>query len=452
MRISLDFGSLVTALLCTAVFSMDSYSAAEHGFVTNARTSEVELPYSNNRVGYQVAQMKVEEKVSQHEIRVSQTKELLRSFGDKAPEVSTGESKKPVRLYDRCAPAVTLVRIMVEVSLEYPEPTMNMQKWSETLERMTTLIEQKKLPATSWEFATFLLADIEANIQQYVSLGDKFISTKVSDSSEGTGFIVTSDGWLVTNSHVVLPDNEEKEKILIGELNSGLRLYSLDSWIQSNFPNIYGLAQPRLNVIHDALIEGVFRKIRKDTKFGTMDRECSVWVIKYGPNYTPEKTNWRARLVAYGESLPGRDVAVLKMDRGTFPFLTLGDDARLAPGDPILVMGYPGGGTFQETVLNTRIAPLLATLTSGIVSALKPSRDSKWRWIQTDAALYHGSSGGPAFDRTGAVVGVVTMISRGKSGQEIMPGMNFCLPVSVVKKLLDDFKVTYTKQDYSISE
>lgn len=439
---------VATAIICAAVSSTDSYSS-QHGFVPHVPIGKIELNRSSDTFNNQVAQRKFEKGVFWREIKVDQTKELPRLAADRTPAVIAGEPRNPVRLYERVAPAVTLVKMWVRVTVEFPEPTMNMQKWSETLGQITALIEQNKLSATSWEVATFLLDDIQSDVQKYVNVGDKLISSVVTDRSEGSGFIVTPDGWLVTNAHVILPEDEEQKYILTGELSSRLSLQTLDSWIQAKFPNIYNLVNPRLNVIHDALVESVFNKIRKDVYYGKIDRKCFVWVINYRSNDTPEKTNWPARLVAYGESSPGRDVAILKIDGGVFPFLALGDDSRLAPGDIIFLMGYPGGGTFNETLLNTRIAPLVATLTKGIVSALKPSKNNQWRWIQTDAAVYHGSSGGPAFDSTGAVVGIATMISRGKTVQEIMPGMNFCLPISIAKKMLEELNVAFTDHRYS---
>jgi hypothetical protein len=88
------------------------------------------------------------------------------------------------------------------------------------------------------------------------------------------------------------------------------------------------------------------------------------------------------------------DVAVLKIDATNLPFLPLGDSSTLRQGQELLVLGYPGGvGTEQ------------ASVTRGIVSAVRTG------WIQTDASLESGNSGGPVLDRQGRVVGLATFVT-----------------------------------------
>ncbi len=89
-------------------------------------------------------------------------------------------------------------------------------------------------------------------------------------------------------------------------------------------------------------------------------------------------------------------------------------------------------------------SPLSATVTKGIVSARKMAKRGDWKWIQTDAAVYHGTSGAPAFNGRARVIGVAAMISQDRSrGGEIAPGMNYLAPISVVKEFLDRAKADY---------
>jgi hypothetical protein len=88
------------------------------------------------------------------------------------------------------------------------------------------------------------------------------------------------------------------------------------------------------------------------------------------------------------------DVAVLKIDASELPTLSLGDSDLLRQGQEILVFGYPGGvGTDEVSV------------SRGIVSALRSG------WIQTDASLVPGNSGGPVVDRLGRVLGLATFVT-----------------------------------------
>lgn len=113
-------------------------------------------------------------------------------------------------------------------------------------------------------------------------------------------------------------------------------------------------------------------------------------------------------VLADGRCLPGAlvawdpriDVAVLRIAAGDLPPATLGDPARLRPGDLVLAVGHPFG--------------LAGAVVTGIVHAAA-ARDQRTgrRWIQADLRLAPGYSGGPMADATGHVIGVNTMIAGG---------------------------------------
>lgn len=88
------------------------------------------------------------------------------------------------------------------------------------------------------------------------------------------------------------------------------------------------------------------------------------------------------------------DAAVLKINAQALPTLPFGDSSIVRQGQEVLVAGYPGGVTTDEV-----------SVTRGIVSALRPG------WIQTDAAIEKGNSGGPVIDRQGNVVGLATFVT-----------------------------------------
>ena len=92
------------------------------------------------------------------------------------------------------------------------------------------------------------------------------------------------------------------------------------------------------------------------------------------------------------------DIAVLRVDAKDLPVVRLGDPRNLEVGDPVLAIGAPYG--------------LEQTATSGIVSAKGRSLpgDAVVPFIQTDAAVNPGNSGGPLFDGSGSVVGINSQI------------------------------------------
>ena len=101
------------------------------------------------------------------------------------------------------------------------------------------------------------------------------------------------------------------------------------------------------------------------------------------------------------------DIAVLRIDAKDLPVVRLGDPKSLEVGDPVLAIGAPYG--------------LEQTATSGIVSAKGRSLpgDAVVPFIQTDAAVNPGNSGGPLFDGSGSVVGINSQIY---SQQRRLPG------------------------------
>jgi len=92
------------------------------------------------------------------------------------------------------------------------------------------------------------------------------------------------------------------------------------------------------------------------------------------------------------------DLAVVELGSGPWPYLPVSAD-RPAVGDEILTVGYPLGLAGESTV------------TKGLVSAFRP--ESRFTWIQTDAAINPGNSGGAAITADGRFVGVPTKKATG---------------------------------------
>lgn len=119
---------------------------------------------------------------------------------------------------------------------------------------------------------------------------------------------------------------------------------------------------------------------------------------------------------------PATDIAVLKVDAKNLPTVQLGDPKQVQVGDYVLAIGAPYG--FEQTA------------TQGIVSAKGRSLpgDSVVPFIQTDAAVNPGNSGGPLFDASGRVIGVNAQIYSQSGGFQ---GLAFSIPVDVALKVKD---------------
>jgi serine protease Do len=112
------------------------------------------------------------------------------------------------------------------------------------------------------------------------------------------------------------------------------------------------------------------------------------------------------------------DIAVLKIDAHGLPAVRLGNSDQLGVGDYVLAIGAPFG--------------LEETATAGIVSATARSLpgDGAVPFIQTDAAVNPGNSGGPLFDSTGAVVGINSQIYTNSGGYQ---GVSFAIPINLAQ-------------------
>jgi serine protease Do len=114
------------------------------------------------------------------------------------------------------------------------------------------------------------------------------------------------------------------------------------------------------------------------------------------------------------------DVAVLRIEKGGLPHLSLGDSERLRQGELVMAFGNPLG--------------LEGSVSMGIVSStgrqLHP--DDLMAYIQTDAPINPGNSGGPLIDSHGRVVGINTFILTQSGGSE---GLGFAIPSNLVQRV-----------------
>jgi serine protease Do len=121
------------------------------------------------------------------------------------------------------------------------------------------------------------------------------------------------------------------------------------------------------------------------------------------------------------------DIAVLKIEGHDLPSVRLGDSDQLGVGDYVLAIGEPFG--------------LEETATAGIVSAKGRSLpgDGYVPFIQTDAAVNPGNSGGPLFDANGEVVGINAQIYSNSGGYQ---GVSFAIPINLAVQVKDQIVKT----------
>ncbi len=122
---------------------------------------------------------------------------------------------------------------------------------------------------------------------------------------------------------------------------------------------------------------------------------------------------------------PNTDLALLKVEEKKLPFLPLYDSSKLKIGEWVLAVGNPFN--------------LNSTVTAGIVSAIGRGLNMNpvESFIQTDAAINRGNSGGALVNTNGDLIGINSVISS-KTGTYI--GYGFAIPSNMVKKVVNDIK------------
>ena len=138
-----------------------------------------------------------------------------------------------------------------------------------------------------------------------------------------------------------------------------------------------------------------------------------------------DSTEYSAKVVGTD---PPTDVAILKIEAKNLPAVTLGDSDQLEVGDVVLAVGNPLG--------------VGQTVTRGIISALgrtvaDPSERLYQDFIQTDAAINRGNSGGALVDAEGRLIGINDAIVPPNDGSTAITGIGFAIPINMARNVME---------------
>src|SRR5215217_7761481 len=236
----------------------------------------------------------------------------------------------------------------------------------------------------------------------------------------GSGFFISSNGYIATNAHVVSTthDGEEKAKqALFWQLVNQLakQIGKDPRSLNTSFIDQHSTLQS-FQLFHHVIIP---------------DGSAFPFEIKQYGAPTGEGND------------QGKDVAVIKIEVKNAPVLKLADSDKVQLQDHVTVIGFPGAAdTFNSGLLSSKSA-LEATINDGKISA-KKTATSGAPILQTNTAATHGNSGGPVLNDANEVIGLLTFRGDTVNGQEVS-GFSFIVPANTVMEYVKSAGATNTE-------
>ena len=280
------------------------------------------------------------------------------------------------------------------------------------------------------------------DIDKYMMKGTEKVSKTLNTTMVGSGFIVTPDGYVITNAHVVDENDEDTKQSFAQQAFQEIMDDDMKTLEESMGRKMSEEEAKALNSANSWYFS-------QTLEVGAIDKEFSILLGVSGKNGKIVPMEIPAKLVTKGNPIPGKDVAILKLtEKHTYPTIRMGDDKDMRVGDQVYVLGYPAVATFHPLISEESISE--ASLTRGLVSAKKNMKDG-WEVLQTDASITHGNSGGPVMNEYGEVVGLATFGSIDYQRQTEVQGMNFIVPSTIVNEYIKKAKIEPDMSDISLT-
>ncbi|MEP6700315.1 MAG: trypsin-like peptidase domain-containing protein [Bacteroidota bacterium] len=354
---------------------------------------------------------------------------------------SQEQSLSPVQIAERNKPGTIMIMATYKGTVSAIQPEFDQP----ALEALALQIKQQLESTGQYTKNLFWNTYIKAfcaDISKYMMRGTKTVSKELNTTMMGSGFIITPDGYVVTNAHVVDENDDDTRKIFVQQ--------AFQEILDDDGKELEGSMGRKLTEDEaKALTEADSWYFSQTLQAGNIKKEFTVVFGISGKKGKIVPMNIPARLVMKGNPIPGKDVAILKLtEKHTYPTIRIGDDKDMRVGDQVYVLGYPAVATFNPLLSAETISE--ATLTRGLVSAKKNMKDG-WEVLQIDAAITHGNSGGPVMNDKGEVIGLATFISIDEQRKQEVQGMNFIVPSTIVNEFIDKTKIKPEMSDISLA-
>lgn len=349
------------------------------------------------------------------------------------PLTTCAQQLTAVQNYGVNRPGVVMVRTVFSADVYVNKMQLDSRHFNHLVDSIQKA-DSSGIIYTAEQKLDIVLKEINNHPSRFFKASLDYIKEPEEITSSGTGFLITEDGYVATNCHLIDRDNAFIR-----------RQFFLSAFQQITVANISALESAwatRFSEQQKSILENTYASVyARLFSMALYDLKKDIFI-----EYSVDENNGNtgsvkksAHVIIKGQPMPGKDIAILKMDGDSaLPTLRIAQDELPKVGEQLFVYGFPGPVTNNNYVATeSAIEP---TLTTGIVSALKKSV-AGWPLIQMDANINRGSSGGPVCNEKGEVVGLTTFGSIENSGG-LAAGLNFAIPVSILEEYLDSAGVT----------
>jgi len=249
---------------------------------------------------------------------------------------------------------------------------------------------------------------------------------KLPNYGSGSGFFINSEGYLVTNGHVV------DIYVKYVQDKGGYAQKVLQDFIVNKI--VQEFKQGNGREPNSQEIQGAYNRFMQTQEPRVTGHDAINYVV------LSNSETFRFEVKKFSPSVPdgGKDIAVLKIERDNCPIIMLGDSADLALQQKVFTIGFPGAVDPQRFPLLGRENTLKSSITAGAITALKTDYKGM-AVIQHDAATSPGNSGGPTVDSKGQVVGVHSYAATQAEG------FKFCVPINTAKEFIRETGIETNK-------
>ncbi len=357
---------------------------------------------------------------------------LLAACGEK----NQTKDLSPKQLAEQNKPATVLIQATHQAKIAVPDYELPKETFGKILGKLKQQIQQGRIQIqTDEQLLVKVIEELFKNPLEYMQPTDEIIRDNPKVVSQGTGFIITEDGYIVTNAHVVTSEGDQLKQELAGTSLKEIVISNCEkAWkdlgdYQDAIGQIMGTRE-----FNQLCQEGSLEYYANHMKISDIDTKIYTAIGPTSADADFSKVGYVSTIKKIGEPAPGKDVAILKIEADNLPTAKLGQDDDLETGDALYVLGYPGGAILSA---DKAIEP---SLTSGLVSARQTMPDG-WNALQTNTDMNPGNSGGPVLNQHGEVIGIATFSKIDPRTGDTVQGVNFAIPIGVATEFLKEANI-----------